>query len=74
MVYSGHNWQWALAFAFTVRLIAKFWSIVKGPVARENPDTAQLFFVEKRHSSTDIKCIIKPVDLPQETVAFQGVC
>ena len=57
-----------------MRLSAKFCSYVKGPVAGVNLDTTQLFFLEKRHSSSDIKYTMKPVDLPEEKMAFQGVC
>ena len=74
MVFKGHNWQSELAFAFPVRLIAKFCSIVKGPVAWENLDTIQLFILEKRHSSADIIRIMNSIDLPEEKLAFQGVC
>lgn len=74
VVFKGHNWQSELAFAFPVRLIAKFCNIVMGPVARKNLDTTQLFILEKRHSSTDVKRIMRLVDLPEEKLAFQGVC
>jgi hypothetical protein len=72
--FKGHNWQSELAFAFPVRLMVKFCNIVKGPVARKNPENAQLFILEKMHSSPNIKCIMKPVDLPEEKLAFQGAC
>jgi hypothetical protein len=70
----GHNWKSELAFAFPVRLMVKYCSIGKGPISRKTPENAQLFILEKVHSSPDIKCIMKPVDLSEEKLAFQGAC